>query len=1557
MAYTSVASLSWTEDGDNWQADFEVSGAASASNTFRLIHGDEGQGRGMVRRIGKENMNPFNPVVATRLETPVWDEDRTLYDYITSNENDNIAITVQKNSTVWFTGTLDRMRGGERVRRSNPKLSLVWDNGLPVLKGKDFDEQERVELIEFLWYCMESTPDSLDTRGALAFYHPDANGTTPVKDLGLSLSRLGTGASYWDVLVQTLRKLNMQIWQGDDTEKWKIIQRSYRDATSYSWAEHEASTGSETTGTTDPSVTLSDSDFAGSGREDIRITREELPPPVWQEQYNFNPRSWLNPDFSTDATEPVSGNTVPEGWHLDGSANFDATADQITLLATADGYADQVWDTILVQTDKSGFRFDEASDQFDLTLSGEIVINGTSESGTVDVPVLEVTAHSANATEYMDEGKQWSTSQQYVKATVDEYNSSTGTTTRSFDISLTSTPLNVSTDNTEVYLRIRLTTTRPDPDSDGNDEVNEIKWDSVNIGGLQRNVAREYEPMGSAASKVDSGDETESESTIIGATWLNINTPSSNNQDAENPAGGIRYKDSTSGDFLLPENTKWNHDSRTYSDYLENIRLLDRYAQHSEEILRLKGLVDKDAGVTFGDTISYDSKTWVPVMIRETPKEQYKEIVMVELKDVDTSSASVQITDGSFSGTAAGTAGGAGGGAGGGGGTSVSSVQQRTGSVEFDAADDTDGTLKVDTSASPNQLGIADNGVGAAQIDDTQKIGFDAITLKNNEEGNFTGNGDVFYDQSAGLYVYYNDAGASPDGSTGAGLLWNRKNVTGGNAISLSYATEGEPTIAVPTDGIQTDEIDLSISPTWTGQHTFNADMTLGMATQSYLMTGRASFLFIQGQSSGAGARINIGSADGDGSDDVKYRVYGLGTPANVSDREVLDVGYVGSRFEITTEAGGTGTLRPLRLYTGNNGQQLVLHTDGDVAMANSLKIGGTGSPSYTLDVTDVARAQTRLRSPETRTDATFSAGWTGSGWKMSDSQNGKSDALELSNLVVRETLRVFELEVRDIAFTRGPLGVTPGGGKLEDVASSSHTAVSNTFTSATKQTWTFENKNNDSTKPGLSQGDRLLAQRFNPDTQNVVTQVRAVVDETSSQNGNLSAYQFNVSVDDNNTVPATGADTEGYEFIVSGSSDTGRDSFLYFDPYAPAGSAFDGVSDFNDWDSRASQVRFRWGNLDTYYDYSSETYGFAAGDPSGDWISADTSNGVRIVDNSTVRAQLSSSTLTLGATSEDHAIMDATSLRLIGSGGTVRASLQGAALTLGNTSNAHVVVDPTTNGLEMFKSDGTRTIHFDTSGDAFIEDKLQVSTGVFVGNNIGSDRAANTGVFGFLNDGTVPICEVRGLDTTGGVNRVQIIAASGSSSNLFKIDVDGSEMMRIRPDEGISLFDSTGNRTIHFDTAGDVFIEDTLLMGSSGEITISSNSFVIDSDGLSLAETLNKALGVDASNITWGDPVEATINTQATGFMTLDASSEVALSINGNDQVRATDSDTVEVAFSGTDHYRFDTNGLNFLQTQTDPPTLSNGEAVIYLEDDLRLVAKIRDSNGNTDSKDIVFS
>ncbi len=118
---------------------------------------------------------------------------------------------------------------------------------------------------------------------------------------------------------------------------------------------------------------------------------------------------------------------------------------------------------------------------------------------------------------------------------------------------------------------------------------------------------------------------------------------------------------------------------------------------------------------------------------------------------------------------------------------------------------------------------------------------------------------------------------------------------------------------------------------------------------QPYLFTtcgDDADCLTIQGQDSNTRAMLRLMSADGDGTDNVVFRLHGVGTPTQFSNRENLRIAWdaSNSRYIITTDALGTGQIRPIHIYADGNDQQLVMATNGWVGV-------GTETPNATLTI------------------------------------------------------------------------------------------------------------------------------------------------------------------------------------------------------------------------------------------------------------------------------------------------------------------------------------------------------------------------------------------------------------------------------------------------------------------------------------------------------------------------------------------------------------------------------------------------------------------------------
>lgn len=112
---------------------------------------------------------------------------------------------------------------------------------------------------------------------------------------------------------------------------------------------------------------------------------------------------------------------------------------------------------------------------------------------------------------------------------------------------------------------------------------------------------------------------------------------------------------------------------------------------------------------------------------------------------------------------------------------------------DFSNANDLDGNGNIADFSAANDLDSSGN---------LQQRSF--YDFNNNEKGDYTSSGRLYWDYSAGLYIGSGNADFS-DGDVA--LIWSNDNVHGGNAISLSEGSEGDPTIAVNEGSISHDNI------------------------------------------------------------------------------------------------------------------------------------------------------------------------------------------------------------------------------------------------------------------------------------------------------------------------------------------------------------------------------------------------------------------------------------------------------------------------------------------------------------------------------------------------------------------------------------------------------------------------------------------------------------------------------------------------------------------------------------------------------------------------------
>lgn len=215
-----------------------------------------------------------------------------------------------------------------------------------------------------------------------------------------------------------------------------------------------------------------------------------------------------------------------------------------------------------------------------------------------------------------------------------------------------------------------------------------------------------------------------------------------------------------------------------------------------------------------------------------------------------------------------------------------------------------------------------------------------------------------------GLGVYVNPTfteATSGTHTTMAGVYVNGFTVTDdATATSTNIASiyvAGAPTGATATNGnkaIQVASGDSYFGGDIAVVGDFNADsvtidsatdiggtLTLSKGSQDYLFADNGDGLAIQSQTSGTQSILGLYAKDGDATDRVNLILYGKGTPSDITNREGMNLRYdiISTAYEIFTEADGSGTLRPLVLYTEGNANQLYLATGGQNIMGHNASI------------------------------------------------------------------------------------------------------------------------------------------------------------------------------------------------------------------------------------------------------------------------------------------------------------------------------------------------------------------------------------------------------------------------------------------------------------------------------------------------------------------------------------------------------------------------------------------------------------------------------------------
>lgn len=111
--------------------------------------------------------------------------------------------------------------------------------------------------------------------------------------------------------------------------------------------------------------------------------------------------------------------------------------------------------------------------------------------------------------------------------------------------------------------------------------------------------------------------------------------------------------------------------------------------------------------------------------------------------------------------------------------------------------------------------------------------------------------------------------------------------------------------------------------------------------------------MYTEGQAANQSFVHSYFTKTGNGGDTCYIQIYGVGTLASQTNYERTFFGYIGSGTPANREvrlwsgAGGTGNVRPIKIYTGANTDQLVVATDGKVGI-------GLASPKTKLTIEGV---------------------------------------------------------------------------------------------------------------------------------------------------------------------------------------------------------------------------------------------------------------------------------------------------------------------------------------------------------------------------------------------------------------------------------------------------------------------------------------------------------------------------------------------------------------------------------------------------------------------------
>jgi hypothetical protein len=188
------------------------------------------------------------------------------------------------------------------------------------------------------------------------------------------------------------------------------------------------------------------------------------------------------------------------------------------------------------------------------------------------------------------------------------------------------------------------------------------------------------------------------------------------------------------------------------------------------------------------------------------------------------------------------------------------------------------------------------------------------------------------------------DNGSSTITTTGAGDF-------GATTVDSLSVSDGDITNVgdIALDTISADGTDITIQPSGV------CFMKPSGMTSDYAFTDRSNIILaLQNQTSGGTSQLEIYANDGDGTDQVGVSIWPKGTPGAITNRELCNLRYAtaNTRFQLETEAGGTGTARNLAIMDNGSDWMEFVAGGGVQIDKDNLYIGDTANASMTVGLT-----------------------------------------------------------------------------------------------------------------------------------------------------------------------------------------------------------------------------------------------------------------------------------------------------------------------------------------------------------------------------------------------------------------------------------------------------------------------------------------------------------------------------------------------------------------------------------------------------------------------------